>query len=745
MLLKILQLSVAALLLMAGIATAGQGIWQNASNSQVQAKGISQGGYAYRADQIALRNLLSLVPHQANGDFSQQIELPMPDGSLARFQIVESPIMKPALAARYPEIKTFKVFGVDDPLASGRVDITPKGFHAMLFTAKGRLFIDPDPTSTQSGQYLSRYRSGQPAQKFTCEIHTPDFEDNMGPVVAARTIARISGELLQYDLAVAATEEYVSAVFDEALPEPDPIVQAQAAIVTAINRVSAIYERDLGIRLELVGTNDELIENGDNVSFSNGDVFAMLDENQVWLDKKLTSLGYDIGHVFGTGNGGAALLGSTCNNSVKAKGVTGQNDDLEDDSFYIDYVAHEIGHQFNAEHSFNGTTLACGNGRNQATAFEPGSGSTIMAYAGICVQENLQLNSDATFHAGSIAQIDSFTKGVGDCAVQVATTPANNNDPMITAIEIANRTIPANTPFVLDGTASDMELDTLEYQWDQMDAGCPTDTISFGTDNGSNALFRSYLPRGQSWRNFPALGTQVQGRFDKAEVLPCQNRDLNFRLTARDGNSGQDSEDVRVAVDNSAGPFEITNLKNPVTPIYAGTAFEVIWDVAKTDLPPINCLNVEFDLVSFSAGYARYSIYPLGAASNLNDGIEYVTLDPTIANPISAPHLRSRVRVKCSNNIFYDLSDTDLTIEGDMRFGDKDLIDTALAAYSFANPALAMGTVVPACGAVVDCTAPPVDNSGSKGGGSGAFDYLWLLMMTGLIGFVKLCRRYGLQ
>jgi hypothetical protein len=181
------------MLLFAGIATAGQGIWQDATPAQLQAKSLNSKMHQYSADHVALRNALSLVPREASGDFSQQIDLPMPDGSLANFVIVESPVMKPALAARYPEIKTFKVYGIDDPMASGRVDITPQGFHAMLFTAKGRLFIEPANTSTQAGQYLSRYRSGQPAQEFSCETHKLDFEDEADLIVSARSAARTPG------------------------------------------------------------------------------------------------------------------------------------------------------------------------------------------------------------------------------------------------------------------------------------------------------------------------------------------------------------------------------------------------------------------------------------------------------------------------------------------------------------------------------------------------------------------------
>ena len=734
------------MLLVAGIATAGQGIWQDATPLQAQAKSLDSKIHQYSADHAALRNTLSLAPHESSGDLSQQIDLPMPDGSLERFAIVESPIMKPALAARYPEIKTFKVYGIDDPSVSGRVDITPKGFHAMLFTAKGRLFIDPDHTSAQAGQYLSRYRSGQPSQAFSCGVHKLNLEDKQDPVVFARSAARLPGMLLQYDLAVAATKEYLARL-------GGTVALAQAGIVTAIARVNAIYERDLGIRLMLVDDNDQLIENFSDDIFSNGDTFGLLNENQAWLDSQSTNLGfdYDIGHVFGTGSGGAAFLGSACNDSSKAKGTSSQGF-VADDSFYIDYVAHEIGHQFNANHSFNGTTNSCGSGRISASAFEPGSGSTIMAYAGICGAETLQRNSDDTFHAASIAQIDSFTRGAGNCYA-IPTTPTNNNDPTIAPI--ANRVIPANTPFVLDidSTApdpvSDPDMDVLGYQWDQMDAGCPTDFSSFGTDNGSNALFRSYIPRSQTWRNFPALGTQVRSRFDKAEVLPCQNRDLDFRLTARDFNSGQDVEDVRVSVDNSAGrPFKITNLNTaPFELIFAGTEFAVNWDVANTNMPPINCANVDFDLITFSTDESSYSIHPLVATtSNSNDGNETVTLNPATATtliPATTTHLRSRVRVKCSDNIFYDLSDVDLRLVNTMN-PSVVLSDADFTAYSFATFAIT-STVAPVCGVPVECTAPPAIESGGKSGGSGAFDYLWLLMMTGMIALVKLYRRYGLQ
>ena len=729
----IIKLTAILMLLLAGVATAGQGIWQDATPP---ATSLNSGIRHFAADHTALRNQLALAPQESHGDRSHTIQLPMPDGSLQRFAIVESSIMESALAAQYPEIKTFKVYGVDDPTASGRADITPQGFHAMLRTSRGRLFVDPVDIS---GLYQSRYPSGQPGQQFTCGVHRIESSLADQPEFLQMSANRLPGSFLTYRLAVSATMEYVTVV--------GGTVAAQNQIVTAINRVNEIYESDLGIRLILVANDGRLIDNGPTATLSNDNVSALLTQNQEWIDNIIGTAAYDIGHAFSTGGGGAAFLGAACNSSIKAKGASGQGTPFGD-PFYIDYVAHEIGHQLNAEHSFNSTTNSCGSGRNSASAFEPGSGSTVMAYAGICGSETLQMNSDATFHAGSIEEIDSFTKGAGSCFNIASTEPrAGNNDPEITAIAITNKSIPANTPFVLDGTASDIDPtvmsptpaspDTLLYQWDQMDAGCPTDPTSFGTDNGSNALFRSYLPRGESWRNFPTLGTQVQGRFDKAEVLPCQNRDLDFRLTVRDGNSGQDAADLRVSVTNAAGPFAITNLTAPQT-LTSGNAFTVDWDVAGTDLAPINCANVDIDLLTFASAYTSYSIYNL-ATMIPNIGSASVTI-----NPIDSAHPQARIRVKCNGNIFYDISDVDLIVAEASGQTPNSLGDTDFTTRFFQNVFIT-DAVAPACGPVAVCTSPPAVTSGGKSGGSGAVDYLWLLMMTGIVALVKLYRRYGLQ
>lgn len=701
------------------------GIWQDVTPAHPGARAGAEIRF-FQADDTALRSALFNAPHETSGRLDHEVPIPMPNGNLVLFSVQESPIMAPELAAKSPGTRTFKVFGVDDNQSMGRIDITPLGFHGMIETSAGRVFIDPEDFRLQDHIYKTRFGASEPRAGFNCGVDEHSTT-SASPITGLKTANRMPGFLLQYDLAVAVTLEYHQFF-------GDIVGNTTGAIATTINRVNFVYERDHGIRLNLVANNDEIYETTESGLLDNQDNFQLLAQVNDWIDSRLTGgdAAYDIGHIFNQpsllNSGGVAIIGAVCNDNIKGGGVSGMPNP-SGDSFDIDLVAHEIGHQFDAEHSFNGTTFNCVN-RNAATGFEPGSGSTIMAYSGICANENLQTNSDVSFHAGSIAQVEAFTAGAGSCFTQIPTAIAGNIDPDVDAL--TDVTIPADTAFLLESSASDVDLDLLEFRWDQMDTGCPTDVASFGTDNGSNPLFRSHEPRAESWRNFPAMGTQLQSRFDKAEVLPCQDRVLDFRVTATDGRSGQDFEDMRVTVNASAGPFEITNL-NPAPPIVAGTAFAVTWDVAGTNLAPISCSNVEIDLIDFAAGYGTYSVYPLGTRANT--GSTMVTV-----NPANSQHANARIRVKCSNNVFYDLSEVDLAVTAvgaPVVMGDTDF-----TTRTYGNIATT-GFTAPACGAVVNCSPPPIVSSRDKNGDASAFELTWLLMLGGLAALRRVCRRQG--
>jgi len=688
----------------------------------------------FLADHDALRARLALAPHEVLLDRSVTIELPMPDGSLQQFSIVESPIMPTGVGARFPNMKSFRVRGIDDPAVSGRADFTMKGFRAMLRTPEGMVFIDPEAGS--GGLYQSLLRAPATGRSFNCDVHR-QFASPLGvaenPAVPAN---RLPGNYQTYRIAVSATQEYVAAVGGSK-------AAARAEILTAINRVNEFYERDLGIRLLLVANDGGLIESDGDSCFSNADSSAMLAENQAWIDDRIGSSAYDIGHVFSTGSGGVAFLGSACQNGGKAGGVTGLPNPVGD-LFYIDFVAHEIGHQMNAEHSFNGTTNSCGSGnRNAATAFEPGSGSTIMGYAGICGAENLQLSSETTFHASSISQIDAFTSAGGSCH---GTVVNGNTDPSLTPL--TNRTIPANTPFRLNATASDADLDMLSYQWDQLDSGDATNSVNFGSDLGNNPLFRSFAPLTDSWRDFPALGTQLLGQTDKAEVLPVAARTLDLRVTVRDDNSGQDSEDIRLTVISGTG-FRVTSpaggtVDTTVTP------YTITWNTANTENAPVSCANVDIDLLTFSdAAYSTYSVHSI-APGEPNDGSADVSF--------ASSHPRARIRVKCSNNVFYDISDGDLNVIGTAgTYG-----DTAFTTFFNSSgltvsrePALRSASAQESTGGELvepfaldpARTAARIEDCRSRSGNgdASAFEPGWLLSLCAMLALVRLYRRYGLQ
>nr|GFB79951.1 hypothetical protein [Tanacetum cinerariifolium] len=355
-----------------------------------------------------LRTALGTAPPEALGSTQALVlTLPLPDGTNAAFRVQEAPVMAPALAAQFPGIKTYVGVGVSDPAATLRLDLTPQGFHAqVLSAATGAFYIDP-ASRTDTQHYLSFWKRDMPGNSFACEVVRPSQKAKGTGQRPATSGQRTTGPTLRtYRLAMAATGEYTRFQC-RSLPAgsttADSIAAGQAAIVTSVNRV-------VGVQLVYTRPNADPYTNNNAGN-------ALLSENQTNIDALIGSANYDVGHVFSTASGGVAGLGVVCSPSDKAEGTTGTSSPVAD-AFDIDYVAHELGHQFGADHSFDGVGVNCGGGnRNPDTAYEPGSGTTIMAYAGICgPADNVQANSDAYFHVVSYEEIQAYL-ATTSCAV----------------------------------------------------------------------------------------------------------------------------------------------------------------------------------------------------------------------------------------------------------------------------------------------------------------------------------------
>jgi uncharacterized repeat protein (TIGR01451 family) len=579
------------------------------------------------------------------------LSLPLPDGGFSRFQIVESPVMAPELAAKFPEIKTYAGRGLDEPAAITRFDWTPHGFHAMILSPEGTVYIDPF-SRNDTTHYLSY--APQDYQRDTGFVELGPLGDNteveglLTELRAAGSVLSSGDELRTYRLAMAATGEYTQF-------HGGTVPDALAAIVTAMNRVNGIYERDVAVRMELIANNDLIIyTNGATDPYTNNNGFLMLGENQTNLDAVIGNPNYDIGHVFSTGGGGIASLGVPCRTGLKARGVTGLSSPIGD-PFYVDYVAHEIGHQYGANHTFNGNAGSCAGNRNASTAYEPGSGTTIMAYAGICGSQNIQPNSDDHFHTESIDEMRAYTvAGSGNSCATITTT--GNSPPVVDGG--SDYTIPLDTPFTLTGSATDPESDPLTYNWEQFDlgpAGHPNSPV------GNAPLFRSFSSLATPSRTFPQITDIVNNTQTIGEILPFYDRGMIFRFTVRDNNvapsaGGVASDQVEVTVTDSAGPFLVTAPNTAVT-WSTGTLEHVTWDVANTDLAPVSCAAVDLRL-STDGGFT----YPVTLASGVpNDGSEMVTVPIELTTS-------ARVQVSCADNIFFDISDADFTIEAGFPF-----------------------------------------------------------------------------
>jgi subtilisin-like proprotein convertase family protein len=654
--------------------TSADGIWQQVDKSSLGGKSVQlnrpRAFTATSLDKAALAQTLARAPMEFTEtarSTSMVMTLPMPDGSFARFRVEESPIMASELAAKFPQLKTYKGQGLDDPTATARFDWTPTGLHAIVLSSQGTAFIEPLAPGDTSN-YLTYFNRDLSTDKLSLsclisEAEIAEAERRQANSPVTPQVFTTGATLRTYRLAVAATVEFTNQFGG------GTEAGALSAITTLINQVNAIYQKEATITFQLVANELNIIyTSAEGDAYTNSSPSTMLNENLTNLDAVIGSANYDIGHVFGditVGAGsfsfsGIAQLGATCAaGKYRGASTMGGNTSFPH-SIFVSGVAHEFAHQFNAGHTFNTTSGGCSGQRSGTTAYEPGGGSTLMGYS-ICSPSNLQSLTDLYFHTGSLEAMVNWATGTGACA---STTATGNNPPTISAL--SNYSIPANTPFTLNGTATDPNGDTLTYSWEELDPGL-TSPAPPDADDGTRPLFRSYASSTTSSRTFPkwqyilnnanvppstyscGSGTCLTG-----EVMPSTNRTMNFRFTARDNRAaggGTANAALQVSTISTAGPFVVTQPNTASASWTANSTQQVTWNVAGTTASPISAANVKISL-STDGGTTFPTVL---VASTPNDGVENVS----VPNITSAS---GRVKVEAIGNIFFDVSDANFSI-----------------------------------------------------------------------------------
>ncbi len=641
-------------LLLLSFGLQAQALWTKASPSETQTRqkayrnSMPQEFNLFKLNTTALTNLLANAPDRFSGNSNVIIELPTNNGEIQRFRVYEASVMEPALQVKHPDIRSYVGQGIEDGGAIARFSVSGLGVHVMI-SSPNYSTIYVDPYTSDKNYYISYNINTLPSNPEGRACYTEDHEIIDMPEGERNAN---DGTLRTFRLALACTGEYAQRHLtlqgiDPSAPDPVKKAAVLSAMNTTMTRVNGVYERDVALTMVIIANNEDIIFlNAASDPYTNNNGSVMLGQNQTTCDNIIGSANYDIGHVFSTGGGGIAQLRSPCVNGNKARGVTGLPNPVGD-NFDIDFVAHEMGHQYGANHTFNNP---CGGNINPSTAFETGSGSTIMAYAGVC-PPNVQPHSDDYFHGISIQEMwTNIKNGQGQCGAQ---SPTNNLPP--TADAGPDYRIPKGTPFILRGTATDPDAgDVLSHCWEQMDSQSapqpPQNTSTVGP------AFRSIDPLASPDRYMPTINTVLAGNTQTTwEVVPQVGRSMRFRYTVRDNVAGGASsarDDMFVTVDGSAGPFVVTS-QNTATTWNTQTTETVTWDVAGTDVAPVDSPLVDI-LFSTDGGQT----YPITVALNVpNNGSAVVNV----------PNLNTttgRLMVISSNNIFYDLNNAVITVTG---------------------------------------------------------------------------------
>lgn len=597
-----------------------------------------------------LRAYLSQAPEEYNQAGRLPLYLPMPDGSEKVFMVAHSPNMMAGISARYPSIKSYIGHARSNPNMKMRLSLGPNGVHAAIHSDEGVIYMDP--LEGQIDLNMTYYVKDEVIDEEIAHLGCGTFHDteelNSGLSnieLASNDITGVRNEnipLKTYRLAIACTGEFGG--------RRDSKEEVLADLNTSVNRLNMIFENELSIRMMLIDRNDEIIyidaqSDPYIIPPNTGTGYFLLERNTQIINNTIGANSYDIGHIYHVGCtdvGGVAFLGSVCG-EIKGGGVTCHSS-TNLNFVTVSIAAHEMGHQLGAPHTFNN----CGGNESPGNGYEPGSGSTIMSYAGLCGSNNVQSGNDDYYHVGTLEHIYRRTRELTTCG---ETTDVGNHRPVAIIDMEDGFFIPISTPFLLTGDGTDSDDNTLTYSWEQYNSG-PISELGMPLNNAP--AFRVFYPDENKTRIFPRANNILANFNQKTEVLPTYSRDLDFKLVVRDNNDGAGFaawDHLSFKATDQAGPFLVQFPNASSDDLTIGQKVEVTWDVANTDASPINCQEV--DIYLSLNGYLNSDVESdkliLLAKATANDGRHKIIVPNVVSN-------QARILIRASNNIFFDVS-----------------------------------------------------------------------------------------
>lgn len=632
------------------LAQSGSEFWTQAkpatSRSATPARPVKKADY-YLLEFEGLAAFLKNAPKEkaeSVRSYGLVVMLPAPGGKMMRFRLAAYDAMEAKLAERFPQIRTYYGSGVDEPAARVFLDVTPTGFHARMFVGSELIYIDPvfkgDVKQYQVYNRKDLISGNTQAGCSTHKDHQPENllrnPGNQSTQSTALALERGAQRRI-YRIAVAGTKEFTDHYGSKE--------NALGAIVVLVNTANALYEKDLAIRFVLVANNEQLVFTQEPDPYDNGNYDQMLSANSGILKSRIGAANFDLGLVLCSTGGGVAHLGVVCG-EFKGDGVANGTDNIWDFHF-----VHEIGHQFNAGHTWSGSLSGCiAESFDPANAVEPGSGITVMSYGGACDLDNVSTGRYMQFHNFSQRTIQEYiTTGLGSTCGTVQAT--GNFPPSVVSISPQNSTIPISTPYQLQGAAADLNGDAVELVWEQVDLA-PTQRSINQIDLTNGPLTRSFRSsKTGGIRTVPSLESLSSNQPKPGDNLGTVSRQMNFRLTGRDLMGGTRDQTYSFSVTADAGPF-VVNFPAGGERYVKNQPMPVFWTVAGTNLPPVNCQKV----------YIRMSIdggltYPYLLANQIaNDGFETVMLPNVVSDSC-------RIQVGSIGNIFFNINPGNFSVD----------------------------------------------------------------------------------